>query len=264
MGLFFMLDNVDLDKLAKIKYRQGFSLLVINLTKFVANYDFIEYESLLCQQSTIQKFSYVFVDHLFAGNRGFSMTGKQMQMYLTKIDITEIGVGAVDLSHPNLTNTVIDTDQAHSLIQQNDVALAYLKKPFNEGFRSLELTEKLTEVTKTLSQMNEVDHPTFILDFLTLQKKHLASVLLFCQVLNLVCLSQSLYAFSYQIKSNQNFVRIIELILLLDDVELTGIEHVQKLAERFFQIFRGNLTARVFSHQTLEIVEKALSTGANK
>lgn len=89
-------------------------------------------------------------------------------------------------------------------------------------------------------------------------------MLLFCQVLNLVCLSQGLYAFSYQIKSNQNFVRIIELILMLDQAEISGIEHVQKLAERFFQIFMGNLTARVFSHQTLEIVEKALSTGVNK
>ncbi len=259
-----MLDNVDLDKLAKIKYRQGFSLLVVNLTKFVANYDFIEYEGLLCQQTTIQKFSYVFVDHLFTGNRSFSISGKQMQIYLTKIDITEIGLGAVDLSHPNLTLSHIDLDQAHSLIRENDVALSYLKNPFDESFKSAELTEKLIKVGADLSAMNEADHSAFILDFLTCEKKHLSTVLLFCQVLNLVCLSQGLYAFSYQIKSNQNFVRIIELILMLDQAEISGIEHVQKLAERFFQIFMGNLTARVFSHQTLEIVEKALSTGVNK
>lgn len=259
-----MLDNVDLTKLAKIKNRQGFSLLVGNLTSFVANYEFIECDGVICQQSTIQKFSYIFVDRLFSGKSDFSMCGKQMQVYITKIDIDEIGAGAVDLSHPNLSNLGVNNDKALSLISQNDTALTYFKKPFNESFQSSQFTQQLIDINKTLSNLAEESHPALILDFLKQHQNHLPAVILFCQVLNLVCLSQSLYVFSYQIKANQNFARIIELILKLDVCEISGVEHVQKLAERFFQIFMGNLTARVFSHQTLEIVEKALATGATK
>lgn len=256
-----MLDNDDLNNVLKSKYRQGFASLVCSLSSFVDKYEFIEYPDQICLQTTIQKNSYIFIERIFGEKSVFSICGKQMQMYLTKMDITEIELGAVDLSHPSFSDN-INEDEAKGIIKNNDLALTFLKKPFSESFLTNELTESLSLLNKKITASSIEFHSDLILDFLNLEKKHLAQVILFCEVLNLVCISQSLYVFSYQIKHNQNFARMVELILRLKSSELQGAEHIEKLAERFFQIFIGNLAARVFNHQTLAIVEKALSTEA--
>lgn len=260
-----MLNETSLDIATNIHHRHGFSLLVNKLSNFVKGYEFMECEGLLCEQSIYQKMSYLFAERFFSGNKSLSICGKQMVIYITKIDLTEIEMGAVDLSHPSLAQNNNDSGTAEYLIQQNNMALAYLKNPFSDAFQSSELTRELTELNESLSMMQESSHASLILDFLNQKIEHLQAVILFSHVLNLVCLSQSLYAFSYQLKVNRNFARIIELILKIAVIsDIPGVEHVKKLAERFHQIIIGNLAARAFSGQTLEIVEKALAIGAEK
>ena len=51
----------------------------------------------------------------------------------------------------------------------------------------------------------------------------------------------------------------MELIILNNDSKNETYKQVLKLSERLYSVFIGNLSARVFSEQTLTIVEQALS-----
>ena len=260
-----MLDKLGSTSLVNSKCHLGFLSLVNNINDFVENFEFRDSGGSICEQKKIQEFSYLFVARLFSrGKSSFAICGEQMQIYLTQLDMTEIQSGIVDLSHPSLSNSNANDESIQRLIQSNDTALIYLQSPFNEDFQSKDFTEKLSSLNEKLSKLNEELHSRIILDFLNQHKKHVDAVILFCQLLNLICLSQSLYAFAYQIKANKNFARMIELLLRVNPIELQNYEHVERLAKRFYLIFVGNLTARVFSHQTLEIVEMALSSGVKR
>lgn len=254
-----MVQAFDLKKIETERNNIGFIDLIKNLSDFVRGYNFITEGNLLASQNDIQQKSYLFSEHLFSADGHFVWCGKQMQLYLAKIDITEISHGVIDLTSPERQNPNYTSEQALDIFKENNIALNYLKNPFSPELLSDSFTEQLSELNTRIENLPQSESNAFINDFMNLNQKHLNEVVLFCEALGLICISQSLYAFSYQIGVNKNFARLIELVLRVKDFPAHDVGQIKTLANRFYSIFVGNLAARVFSDQTLSVVEQALS-----
>ncbi len=242
----------------------GFIDLTKNLLDFVKGYGFVSEGNLLASQNDIQQKSYLFCEQLFSAEGKFIWCGKQMQLYLAKIDLTEISNGIVDLSSPDRQNQNYSSEQTANILKENNMALGYLKNPFSSKLLSEEFSKQLGELNAQIKTAPKENLSEFINEFMNLNKKHLDEVILFCEALGLICNSQSLYAFSYQLSVNANFAKLIELVLKAENYINHDVGSIKKLADKFFSIFVGNIAARVFSEQTLSVVEKALSVEVAK
>lgn len=254
-----MAQAFDLKKVEIKRNNTGFIDLIKNLSDFVRSYSFLTEDNLLASQNDIQKKSYLFSEHLFSVDGHFVWCGKQMQLYLTKIDITEINNGVIDLTSPERQNFQYTSEQSASIFKENNIALSYLKNPFSTEFLSDSFAQQLSELNTRLENLPQSEINALVTEFMNLNQKHLNEVIVFCEALGLICISQSLYAFSYQMSVNGNFARLIELVLRATDFPTHNVGQITTLANRFFSIFVGNLAARVFSEQTLSVVEQALS-----
>lgn len=237
---------------------KGFIDLIKEIAEIVKPLYFEVESNALAKQDNIQTLSYTFAEICFGGSFGRTNQGKQMQMYLAKIDIDEINIGCIDLSSPNLHQKKYSNDEIERIFEQNEYALNYLKNPFSTDLNNQSLTEEIDNFYNKINKIGDDQQIVCINDFLNSHKNKLNEVILFSEILGLICSSQSLFAFAYQIKVNSNFAKITELALKCS-LEVKGLEHIQRLAERFFTIFIGNLAARVFSNQTLQTIEQAFS-----
>lgn len=243
--------------LQRSNHQAGFISLIKEMVRFSTHHYFPVADTALSTQDKIQKESYLFVVEFFKKVAGPDQ-GNPMLIFITKIDMTEIDMGLIDLSAPILHGKKYETEEAERIFEQNQTALSYLINPFSSRINDQEFSEHLDKLIETVEyERDPYKRSAVIDDFMKRENVVINEVLLFSQILGLICLSQSLYAFTYQIKQNKNFVKIIEMILAND--EDFEAEHVLSLAARYSSVFKGNLAARVFSSETLKVIEDAFS-----
>lgn len=210
----------------------------------------------LSNQNMIQKHSYEFLGKFF--KKPF-YDAKPLQMLITTMDIFEIGNGLIDLSDPSLHEKEYSSKEADHIHYENKNALIYLKTPFHSTLLTEDFEKKIKDVLSFVSKKETADVNDIINDFLDQHKAQVKEVLQFCEILNLICISQCLYAFCYQLSQNANFGRIIELIIRHGESENDSYIEAFRLSDRLYSVFIGNMSARVFSEQNLNLIEQALS-----
>lgn len=243
-------------KAVKKDLKGCFSELVKDLNDSVGKIYFDVDGNALSNQQTIQKNSYEFIDKFF--KKPFYNT-TPLKIFITALDISEIQNGLIDLSDPSLHGKEYSSTEAGNIHAENQKILIGLKSPFSVELLSDAFANKIIHVLKSVEDKELDDSSEIINDFLMHYKKQVNEVVLFCEVLNLLCISQCLYAFCFQLSQNSNFGRVMELIILNNDSKNETYKQVLKLSERLYSVFIGNLSARVFREQTLTIVEQALS-----
>lgn len=233
----------------------GFISLVKDIARISKHAYFPVGVDCISTQEKIQKDSYEFIKLCFA-EIATPLQGNRMLVFVTKIDVTEIGLGSIDLSAPNLQVKKLPSEQAEKIFQQNQIALSYLYSPFSARISTPEFDEKLSHLIAELQAESDQDSRRSVIhEFLKHEQSVVDEVLLFSQILGLICVSQSIYAFSYQIKQNVNFAKMIEVILNNEDA--FDSEHAVNLSIRYSSVFIGNLAARVFCDETLQTIESA-------
>ena len=238
----------------------GFIDLVKDIESKVEGVYFSYHDNQLASQEEIQTVSYNFIaNHLCKSKDG---ENTPILYYLTKIDITEISNGIIDLSAPSLHEVQYSSELAERIFNENQTGLIYLKNPFDRAIKSKDLEHEIKEFLESLKSQTKENRIESITNFLMQRKNLVEEVVLFCEIIGLVCISQSIYIFSHQISVNNNFVRLIELILEVNNPEFLKTSNVHTLAERYYSVFINNLASRVFSKKTLSIVETALTEGA--
>lgn len=231
----------------------------IGLVKELAGYSNFAYfpvgEGVLSEQHLIQNKSYEFIKSAFT-HIADPIRANAILIFVTKIDVTELDLGGIDLSSPSLQKKEFAGEEAQKIFEQNATALTYLLTPFSERIYSKEFSDSLDDLIHTLDNTFDVEEKSgFIVDFMTHEKTIIDEVLLFSQILNLICVSQSLFAFSYQLKQGLNFAKLLEIILTNET--FFEANEVSILAQRYSNIFTGTLAARVFCQDTLETIESA-------
>lgn len=248
--------NMNRFKAVRKDIKGCFSELLKELSENVGKIYFAVDDDALSHQLTIQKNSYEFLEKFF--KKPF-YNAVPLKIYITALDITELQNGLIDLSDPSLHQKEYTSTEAGNIHDENQKVLVSLKSPFSPELLSDAFTQKVSSVLKSVQDKDSDTAQEIINDFLMHYKKQVNEVVLFSEVLNLLCVSQCLYAFCYQLSQNSNFGRVMELIIHNNDSNNESYKHVLKLSERFYAVFIGNLSARVFSEQTLSIVEQALS-----
>jgi len=233
-----------------------FSELTKELFENVGRIYFDVEDNALSNQKTIQKNSYEFLEKFF--KKPF-YDAQPLKMLITKIDIIEIQNGLIDLSEPSLHEKEYSSDEATRIHMWNEKALISLKAPFTQALLSEGLEKKIKNVLQVIKGKESSIVDEIITDFLDHHKTQVAEVLQFCGMLNLICISQSLYAFCYQLSKNPNFGRILELIICHVDANNQSYAEAFKLSDRLYSVYIGNMSARVFSEENLSLIEQALS-----
>lgn len=233
-----------------------FSELTKELNEKTGSIYFDVDENALSSQSTIQKNSYEFLKKFF--EKPF-YDAQPLKMLITTMDIFEIKNGLIDLSDPSLHGKEYSSEEAGHIHYENGKALVYLKTPFTSNLLADSFEKKIKNVLSMVAKKDASTTSDIIVDFLDHHKNQVKEVLQFCEILNLICVSQCLYAFCYQLSQNTNFGRIIELIILHGESKDGTYSEAFKLSERLYSVFIGNMSARVFSEKNLSLVEDALS-----
>lgn len=237
----------------------GFISLIKDIARFSRTAYFPTSAHLIAAQEKIQKDSYEFIRKCFS-EIATPIQGNRMLLFVTKIDVTEIGLGIIDLSSPNMQVNKYDSELTKKIFNQNEIALSYLLQPFSEHTNSRKFGRKLDDLIEHLeSEKDPALRYSLVDEFLRQEKSTVDEVLLFSQILSLICVSQSIYAFSYQIKCNANFAKLLEVILKNEDA--FDSEHAINLSMRYSSVFIGNLAARVFCDETLQTIESAFIKG---
>lgn len=247
---------MDLSKSVKKDILGCFSELVKGLSETVGKIYFDVDGNSLSHQNSIQKNSYEFLEKFF--KKPF-YSAYPLKMLLTTMDILEIKNGLIDLSDPKFHGKEYTSNEATHIHHENEKALVYLKTPFPPDLLSDAFEQKIKNVLLMVAEKDPATVNDIISDFLDNQKQKVNEVLMFCEILNLICISQCLYAFCYQLSQNSNFGRVIELIIRHGESNNPTYTEAFKLSERLYSVYIGNMSARVFSEQNLSLVEQALS-----
>lgn len=249
--------------LTNINRYYGFIDIAKEISLAAPSLHFHTTESLLSSQGLIQSHSYNHIENYFGHFYEDSLKGKKMQILVAKIDMTEIKSGLVDLSSPNLHSKEYSDDEIQDILIANDKALQYLLNPFTLSMTTSEFKDQLDGIFQLIVSNNHVEAIYQLNDFLNLNEKSIDEVVLFSKILNLICMSQGFYALSYQLKISDNFMRLIELILITN-YKKEGVQNIIKMADRFSSLYVGNLALRVFNDKTLTLVEGAFSSKEKK
>lgn len=244
-------------KLVKKDIVGSFSELLKDLSKNISKIYFYTENSLLCDQGVIQKNSYEFLEKVF--KRPYYNT-HPIKMFITATDIADIELGLVDLSDPKLHGKSYTSMESGEIYNNNNKILTTLKSPFSAKVTSDVFTNKIQGILGFVRNKDNDDRQDIIDEFLNQHKKQVKEILNFCEIINLLCISQCLYAFCYQLSINANFARVIEIITTNETYKNEYYKPVQKLIEKLYLIFSSNLGARVFSEETLSIVEQSFTT----
>lgn len=238
---------------------KGFIDLVKDIEEKVKGVYFGYDGNMLASQDTIQQVSYEFASkHFETFVKGHNV---RILYYLTKIDMSEIDNGIIDLSSPSLHSAEYSSEVAERIFNENKTGLIYLKQPFDSSMQTPELEKEIQDFLTFNKNIPEEVRKQNLTNFLMERKNLIEEIVLFCEVIGLICISQSIYVFSHQVSVNSNFVRLIEMILEVNEPDFLKSSKIHNLAERYFSVFINNLASRVFSEQTLQIVESALSEG---
>ena len=234
----------------------GFTDLLKTLSTKSSDVYFEQNGSIFATQKKIQQLSYRAAVQCFSNDFNSAVVSDSMSIYLAKIDIDEVAQGFIDLSTPNRETILPAGYTIDQIYNENEKILAFLKSPFSEQIKSSELSESITQLFDKPFSFTNSDQIKKINHFLALHENLVQEVLLFCEVVGLICTSQGLYALCYQLSKSTIFAQILELLLLSGNPQKYSF--AVELSKRYFLVYVGHLAVRVFSNQTLNQIEQAL------
>lgn len=241
--------------------RDSFAQLFAMLLKSV-EYIYINGEETINPHS-IQTSAYRFIYDIY------KFQGKPsavlMQKYISRIDVIEIGQGALDLSNTNVSKAETDQTAKLKLVRQNSSITTHFLKS-----ASITLPESLAEALSKLSDGSHLEDA----DVIALYQSHIHhfhSLLNYYHALSMVCSSQSLYIFSYHVQLNKDHLKTLDFLIRYDhifksiqtnlDDSITNITN--RLLTKFSNIFLGNLTSKIFSEDNYSSVGAILKSNGD-
>lgn len=236
---------------------KGFSEIIKQIHLRASSIYFPDQEDLLCDQDVIQQKSYQIIDKVFEIN---NYKPESLVIFITKLDIEEIELGFIDLSNPSTHSKEYTSQQANYIYAQNQKLLRVFKTPFSSKLTSKEFGEEINKLISLSKTKSSDDAASFISGFIEHYETLLAEVDNYCKLVNLLFTSQALYVFTYQIALNENFARLMELMVLHGEPFSKKYPAIFDLAEKIYNVYISNMTAKVFNKGNFLILEKVFGS----
>lgn len=207
---------------------------------------------------SIQTAAYKFIYDIykFQGNPSAVL----MQKFISRIDVIEIGQGALDLSNTGIAKNESDQSKKLILVRQNSSITAHFLKS-----ASIKIPDTLSDALANMSE-NKLMQDSEVINLYTAHIYHFQTLLNYYHAISMVCSSQSLYIFSYHIQLNPDHLKTLDFLIRYEHVfknmqsqlddSITNITN--RLLIKFSNIFLGNLTSKIFNEDNYLSVSKIL------
>lgn len=232
---------------------KGFSEALKLINHKASNVYFPETKDFICDQSIIQEKSYQLINKLFEQD---DYKPDSLLAFVCKVDTEEFKLGFIDLSSPE--KQIKKCENPALTHMNNEKILRSLKNPFSQDFIGDEFGEQILKLlTQTKGKPQEKIKPLFH-DFLNHYGRFIVELNLFCNLLHLLCTSQSLYIFTFHMAKNSNFAMLMELSILFADGLNQNYPFINDLAKKIYNVYINNLTIRIFNESNLGLVNQFL------
>lgn len=208
--------------------------------------------------NSIQTAAYKFIYDVykFQGNPSAIL----MQKYISRIDVIEIGQGALDLSSTGVTKNETDQSKKLILVRKNSSITSHFLKS-----ASIAIPDSLSDALANMSE-DKLMEDSEVINLYTKHIYHFRTLLNYYHALSMVCSSQSLYIFSYHIQLNPDHLKTLDFLIKYESVfkaipselddSITNITN--RLMIKFSNIFLGNLTSKIFNEDNYSSVSTIL------